>query len=81
MTISQSSLSQGSGPRWSGAWLRAIRTIGRWRERRRARAEVVRLAQVGDYLLRDIGIDPKATRMNPSEAAERFMERRQRPIA
>jgi uncharacterized protein YjiS (DUF1127 family) len=81
MTISQSSLSQGSGLRGTGAWLRAIRIIGRWRERRRARAEVVRLAQVGDYLLRDVGIDPKLARMNPSAAAERFVERRQQPIA
>jgi uncharacterized protein YjiS (DUF1127 family) len=57
-------------------WWRAIRIIGRWRERRRARAEVVRLAQVGDYLLRDVGIDPKLARMDPSTTAERFMRRR-----
>ncbi|HKP25945.1 MAG TPA: hypothetical protein VJV39_18900 [Dongiaceae bacterium] len=75
MTISQLRSSQGSGHRWVGAWLRAIRTISAWQERRWARAEVLRLAQVGDYLLRDLGIDPKLARKDPSAAAERFLRR------
>ena len=74
MTISQSSLSLGSGPR-RGGWLAAMRAIGRWKERRRARAELARLTQVGDYLLRDVGIDPKLARMDPSAATDRLLRR------
>jgi uncharacterized protein YjiS (DUF1127 family) len=75
MTISQSSLSLGSGRRGASGWLAAMRAIGRWRQRRRARAELTRLAQVGDYLLRDVGIDPKLARMDPSAATDRFLRR------
>ena len=79
MTISQSSLSQGSRPRRGSHWLATA--IRRWQERRRARAELARLAQVGDYLLRDIGIDPKLARTDPSATAEHFLRRRPRLIA
>ena len=75
MTISQSSSSQGSGLRRTVLWWRAIRVIRRWQERRRARVELVRLAQVGDYLLRDIGIDPKLARTDPSATAEHLLRR------
>lgn len=70
MTISQSSLSRGSGPR---RWLAAIRAFQCWQERREARAELARLARIGDYLLRDVGIDPKLARRDPSAAADRFL--------
>lgn len=75
MTISQSSSSLGSGPRWGGRWLTQIRVLQCWQERRRARAELARLTQVGDYLLRDVGIDPKLARMDPSSAADRLLRR------
>jgi uncharacterized protein YjiS (DUF1127 family) len=75
MTISQSSLSLGSKPRGGGGLLAALRAICRWQQRRRARAELARLALVGDYLLHDIGIDPKLARMDPSAAADRFLPR------
>lgn len=75
MTISQSSSSQGSGLRRTVLRWRAILVIRRWQERRRARVELVRLAQVGDYLLRDIGIDPKLARADPSATAERLLRR------
>lgn len=74
MTISQSSLSLGSGPRQRSRWLAAIRTFQCWQERREARAELARLARIGDYLLRDVGIDPKLARMDPSAAADRFLQ-------
>ena len=32
--------------------------------------------QVGDYLLRDVGLDPKRAHMDPSAAAEQFMRRK-----
>jgi uncharacterized protein YjiS (DUF1127 family) len=81
MTISQSSLSLGSGPCRVSRWLTAIRFIRCWQERCQARAELARLAQVGDYLLRDIGIDPKLARTDPSATAEHFLRHRPRPIA
>ena len=37
----------------------------RWRERRRARADLARLAEGGDHLLRDIGLDPTLARLDP----------------
>jgi uncharacterized protein YjiS (DUF1127 family) len=52
-----------------------LSTIRRWQERRRARAELARLAQIGDYLLRDIGIEPELARTNPFAAADRFLRR------
>jgi uncharacterized protein YjiS (DUF1127 family) len=47
-----------------------------WHERRRIRAELARLAEVGDYLLRDVGLDPTLARKDPSAALERVMRRR-----
>lgn len=79
MTISQSCSSQGSRPRWGSHWLTTA--IHRWQERRRARAELARLVQVGDYLLRDIGIDPRLARTDPSATAEHFLRRRPPSIA
>ena len=73
MTISQSSLSLGSGRRHRSRWLAGMRAFQCWQERREARAELARLARVGDHLLRDVGIDPKLARMDPSAAADRFL--------
>jgi len=39
--------------------------LARWRERRRAKADLARLAEAGDYLLMDVGLDPKVARENP----------------
>jgi hypothetical protein len=36
-------------------------------------ADLRRLAEVGDYLLRDVGIDPKLARTDPSATAEHFL--------
>jgi uncharacterized protein YjiS (DUF1127 family) len=58
MTISQSS----SRFSWPAAIGKLIRRLARWRSRRREQAELARLAQVGDYLLRDVGLDPRQTR-------------------
>lgn len=76
MTISQPSTSQGSGPLRVASLNRIIQALARWRERRHARAELERLAQVGDYLLRDVGLDPRLARMDPSATLERVVRRR-----
>ena len=79
MTISQSSSSQGSGhsalASWGRSWRRAV---ARWRERRRTTADLARLAEAGDYLLRDVGLDPKLARDNPGALVDQVM-RRERP--
>lgn len=75
MTNSQSCSSLGSSRPWASAWLQALHVMSRWQERRRARAELGRLAQVGDYLLRDVGLDPEIVRKDPSAAAARFLRR------
>ena len=74
MTISQSSLSQGSKSFRLAFWsLR--RAVACWRERRRAKADLARLADVGDYLLLDVGLDPKLARENPAALVEQVMRR------
>lgn len=76
MTISQSSVSQGS--RHSAlAWGRSVRrAVACWRERRRAKADLARLAEAGDYLLADVGLDPKLARENPAALVDQIMRRR-----
>jgi uncharacterized protein YjiS (DUF1127 family) len=76
MTISQLTPSQVSKRPWARALNQAIQAIDRWRRRRRARAELAHLVQVGDYLLRDVGLDPKLARMDPRATAQRLMRRR-----
>jgi uncharacterized protein YjiS (DUF1127 family) len=74
MTISQSSLSQGSGHAALASWGRSLlRAVACWRERRRARADLARLAEAGDYLLRDVGLDPKLARENPAALVDQVM--------
>jgi uncharacterized protein YjiS (DUF1127 family) len=77
MTISQSSLSQGSRQHSRlAAWGRSVRrAVACWRERRRAKADLARLAEAGDYLLRDVGLDPKLARDNPGALVEQVMRR------
>jgi uncharacterized protein YjiS (DUF1127 family) len=72
MTISQSCSSQGSrfGQATRGSLWRALAC---WRERRRAKADLARLAEVGDYLLQDVGLDPKLARENPAALVEQVM--------
>lgn len=84
MTISQSSSSQGSS--CAEARLRPISAasfgrlvylaFARWRERRRVAADLARLAEAGDYLLRDIGLDPNLTRQDPAAALDRITRAR-----
>jgi uncharacterized protein YjiS (DUF1127 family) len=79
MTISQSSLSQGSRPAWAASWGRSVRrAVACWRERRRAAADLARLAEAGDYLLRDVGLDPKLARENPGALVEQVLRRERR---
>jgi uncharacterized protein YjiS (DUF1127 family) len=83
MTISQSSSNPGSNAR---AALRPVSAlsfgrqiflaVARWRERRRVRADLERLADAGDYLLRDVGLDPLQTRQDPVATLEKLTRRR-----
>jgi hypothetical protein len=74
MTISQSSLSQGSRLFPLASWGRLVgRTLACWRERRRAKADLARLAEAGDYLLLDVGLDPKLARENPGALLDQVM--------
>ena len=74
MTISQSSLSQGSKPAWRSSWRQSLfRALACWRERRRAKADLARLAEAGDYLLLDVGLDPKLARENPGALLDQVM--------
>jgi uncharacterized protein YjiS (DUF1127 family) len=77
MTISQSSSSdsssRGEARRYAPSAIAAasfVRFAGlalaRWRERRRAKADLARLAEAGDYLLLDVGLDPELARRNPA---------------
>ena len=76
MTISQSTLQQCSKPALFSSLARLLQAIGCGRKRRKAEAELRRLMQVGDYLLRDVGLDPKQARMDLSAATEQFMRRK-----
>ena len=74
MTISQSSLSQGSRLSPLASWGRCVgRALACWRQRRRAHADLVRLAEAGDYLLLDVGLDPKLARENPAALVDQVM--------
>jgi uncharacterized protein YjiS (DUF1127 family) len=53
-----------------------FRALVLWRERRRVQSDLARLAQVGDYLLRDVGLDPGLARRDPSATLERMTRRR-----
>jgi uncharacterized protein YjiS (DUF1127 family) len=76
MTISQSSLSQGSGAVGLASWGRSLRrAVACWRERRRAKADMARLAEAGDHLLADVGLDPKLARENPAALVDQIMRR------
>ena len=80
MTISQSSSSQGSS--CAEAQLRPISaaSFGRFiylafarrRERKRVAADLARLAEAGDYLLADIGLDPKQARQDPETVLDQI---------
>ena len=79
MTISQSSLSQGSRHFAFAAWSTSVRwAVACWRERRRAKADLARLAEAGDYLLRDVGLDPKLARENPAALVDQVIGRERR---
>ncbi len=66
MTISQPSSSQDSKSFSAMSLGRIIHlALARWRARRRAKADLARLAEAGDYLLLDVGLDPKVARENP----------------
>lgn len=75
MTISQSTSGCGHAPSAMAPLGRMIRPLLRWRKRRRAAADLARLAQVGDYLLRDVGLDPVLVRQNPEAARDRIARR------
>jgi uncharacterized protein YjiS (DUF1127 family) len=75
MTISQSCSSQGSRPGQATPWS-LWRALACWRERRRAKADLARLAEAGDYLLQDVGLDPKLARENPAALVEQVMRDR-----
>ena len=49
--------------------------LARWRERRRVKADLARLAEAGDYLLLDVGLDPKQARENPAAMLEKLSRR------
>jgi uncharacterized protein YjiS (DUF1127 family) len=88
MTISQSSSSdsssRGEGRRVGTSAIAAAVAFGRfvglalarWRERRRAKADLARLAGVGDYLLLDIGLDPELARRNPAALLDQIVRDR-----
>ena len=79
MTISQSSLSQGPKLSWLASMGRALhRALACRQERRRAKADLVRLAEAGDYLLLDVGLDPKLARENPAALVDQVMRRERR---
>lgn len=83
MTISQSSSNPGCNARAALQPVSALSfgrlifaAVMRWRERRRVKADLARLAEAGDYLLRDVGLDPLLTRQDPAAAAEQITRRR-----
>jgi len=88
MTISQSSSNPGSGarlglpPASAASFGRLIfLAVMRWRERRRVKADLARLAEAGDYLLRDIGLDPLLTRQDLAATLDQITRRRVGPSA
>ncbi|HEV8389846.1 MAG TPA: hypothetical protein VGQ35_08380 [Dongiaceae bacterium] len=77
MTISQPSSSQGTRPYAAVSLGRLIRlALTRWRERRRAKIDLARLAEAGDYLLLDVGLDPKLARENPGALLDQITRAR-----
>lgn len=80
MTISQPSSSAGSScaeaqpqPIGAGSFGRFVHlALVRWRERRRAKADLARLAEAGDHLLRDVGLDPTMARQNPAAVLDQI---------
>jgi uncharacterized protein YjiS (DUF1127 family) len=76
MTNSQSCASLGSRPGRTRSWIASAgRALACWRERRRAKADLARLADAGDYLLRDVGLDPKLARENPAALVDQMIRR------
>ena len=76
MTIPQSSLRQGSTLARFAGWSQSLRrALACWRERRRAKADLARLAEAGDHLLQDVGLDPKLARENPAVLVEQVVRR------
>ena len=82
MTISQSSSSPGSSPAstqlrslWLAPWA-LYRAVARWSERRRVSADLKRMAEAGDYLLLDIGLDPELVRKDPAALLDQLTRRR-----
>ena len=76
MTISQLSSNLGSSPAQLASWGRWFGwSLACWRERRRAKADLARLAEAGDYLLLDVGLDPRLARENPGALVEQVMRR------
>jgi uncharacterized protein YjiS (DUF1127 family) len=79
MTISQSSSSQGSGLSPFASWVQSLRRmVACWRQRQRAKTDLARLAEAGDYLLLDVGLDPKLARENPAALVEQVLRRESR---
>ncbi|HET6158840.1 MAG TPA: hypothetical protein VFE34_10880 [Dongiaceae bacterium] len=77
MTISQPSSSQISRPFGVAAFGRLVyRVLVRWRERKRAKADLARLAEAGDHLLLDVGLDPELARRNPVALLDQVIRRR-----
>jgi uncharacterized protein YjiS (DUF1127 family) len=56
--------------------LALFRRFADWRHKRRAAADLARLAATGDHLLRDVGLDPRITRSNPAAVLEYLLRRR-----
>ena len=83
MTISQPSSHDSSsgagawsGAAWGASWARALaHALARRSERRRVAADLHRIAQAGDHLLVDIGLDPKLAREDPAAAVDQVMRR------
>ena len=81
MTISQSSSSCSSRADLAvrqaihPAFWKWLEHLARWQQKRRAAAELARLAATGDHLLRDIGLEPQMIRSSPAAALEYLVRR------